>query len=158
MVNNIPLKSQRARRVQLYEWVSEWIGFIAQIFSSWLHFTFHCHTQTSIFSRVDSNCFQRRLLPGSRPRRVATISRQLILWPLASAGNPFRCKLPGWTDFQLPTSNFSCQFLAGFQVELTCSEGQNQSCFTTDGLWPISSPVRQAPWESLVVILKGLPD
>jgi hypothetical protein len=54
-------------------------GFIGHIYSSWLHFTNHYHTQTSVLSHV-AWCrlptSDLTLLPGSRPRRLATISRQ----------------------------------------------------------------------------------
>jgi hypothetical protein len=36
----------------------------------------------------------------------------------ASGGTSFSFQLPGWTDFQLPTSNFSCEFSIGFWPEL----------------------------------------
>jgi hypothetical protein len=60
------------------------------------------------------------LLLGSRPRRLATISHQLhTLTAGLSRVRPSGAYLPGCTDFQLPTSNFSCQFSTDFRDELT---------------------------------------
>jgi hypothetical protein len=63
------------------------------------------------------------MLPSSHPCTVATIS--CLPHTLTTV---FICQLPGCTDFQLPTSNFSCQFSAGSQVELT-RMSKSKSCY-----------------------------
>jgi hypothetical protein len=58
-------------------------GFIEPLNNTWLHFTTHCHTQTSVLSHgLHCAAWQRfptvdvPLLPSSRPCRLAAISHQ----------------------------------------------------------------------------------
>jgi hypothetical protein len=55
------------------------IGFIGHLYRSWLRVINHYHTQTNILSHVAWKRFPTAdvpLLPGSRPRRLVTISCQ----------------------------------------------------------------------------------
>jgi hypothetical protein len=96
-------------------------GFIGHFYSSWLHFTDHCHTDLgpqSCYLATASNggwfsASGLTSLEGGDDLKPTSYSIG-IDWYF------FQLLAPrlNWIGFQLPTSNFSCQFLTGFWAVL----------------------------------------